>query len=117
MEKSSKSTSSFSKEKKTSEANKAGWQRTGERIRNPVFNDFQMISPKQVMFSYYINLYRKKFNISQREMADVCSLYGKPHNVKVTAQDIYFYESYKRIPTPQKFQVIMDTMNLDPTCL
>jgi len=99
------------------EAGKTGWQRTGKRINNPVFNDFQMISPKQVMFSYYINLYRKKFNISQREMADVCSLYGKPHNVKITVQDICFYENYKRIPTPQKFQVIMDTMNLDPTCL
>lgn len=84
---------------------------------NPVFNDFMFISPKQVMLSAYMKNYRCRHNFSQTEMANVCSLYGKPQGVSFDVMEINRYENYKTIPTPRKFQVLMNTMDIDPSML
>lgn len=84
---------------------------------NPVFNDFQYISPKQVTFAMYLVDYRRRHNFSTKETAKVFSMYGKPENVKITNFDISMYERYKLIPTPKKFQVIMQAMDLSPDML
>ena len=85
---------------------------TRKRNVNPEFDDVQILSPKQVLLSYYIIQYRKRFNLSQREMAEICSSYGKANNVKFAQREIGLYESYRTIPTPPKFQVLMNTLNI-----
>lgn len=79
---------------------------------NPVFDDVRLLSPKQVLFAFYMTEYRRKYNLSQKEMAEICSLYGEPSHVKFTQNDISSYEIYKTIPTPPKFQILMNTMNI-----
>lgn len=84
---------------------------------NPTFDDFIVVSRKQVELAIYIRQYRRIHQLSQAEMAKLCSLYGKPHNVSFTGADISYYENYKHIPTSHKFQVLMNTMDLDPAVL
>lgn len=91
--------------------------RSRKETINPVFNDFMHISPKQVIFSMYIKNYRSRHNFSQAQMAKVCSLYGEPEGISFTIMEISHYENYKTIPTPAKFQVIMKTMDIDPSML
>lgn len=84
---------------------------------NPTFDNFVLLSPKQVEFAIYIRQFRRIHELSQREMATLCNHYGKSHNVKISAMDISNYENYKNIPTPPKFSTIMNTMDLDPAML
>ena len=84
---------------------------------NPIFDNFQVLSPKQVTFSCYMKMYRKKYNLSQAEMAEICSLYGEPHNIKFDFTEISRYENMKTIPTPHKFEVLMNVMNIDSSML
>ena len=79
---------------------------------NPEFNDVRLISPKQVILAFHMTEYRRKYNLSQREMAEICSLYGEPSNIKFAQTEIAKYETYKTIPTPPKFQILMNTMNI-----
>ena len=85
--------------------------RKGRKIPD-VFNDFAYISPKQVTLSCYIKMYRQKYNISQQEMAKICSMYGEPHKVKFACCEIYNYENYKTIPSEPKFQILMNTLGI-----
>ena len=80
---------------------------------NPVFTNFRMISPQQVELAIFIRQYRRIHNLSQTEMAKLCSIYGKSKGVKFHFTEISNYENYKSIPTPAKFQCLMNTMDLD----
>jgi transcriptional regulator with XRE-family HTH domain len=82
-----------------------------ERI-NPVFDNFVMLSPKQVELAIYIRQYRRIHELSQRDMAKVCSLYGEKKGIKFAQTEIACYENYKTIPTPAKFEILMNTMNI-----
>ena len=84
---------------------------------NPIFDNFRMISPKQVELAIYIRQYRRIHELSQRDMAQLCTLYGKPHNVRFSQNDINNYENYKNIPTPSKFAALMNTMDITPSML
>ena len=80
------------------------------------YNSFfkeKKVSPKLVILGFYITNYRRTHNISQRQMADICTLYGKPHNIKFSQVDIWNYERYRCAPTPPKFQVLMNALNID----
>jgi transcriptional regulator with XRE-family HTH domain len=85
--------------------------------QNPFFDDFQMRSMKLIRLSICIQNYRRHYNLSQREMADICTLYGEPVNVKFFQTEIANYENCKTVPTPPKFQVLMNTMNIDESVL
>lgn len=74
------------------------------------------VTKTQVELAFYIRQYRRIHEMSQVEMAQLCSLYGKPYNVKFSCSEISSYENYKHKPTPHKFQVLMNTMDLDPSC-
>lgn len=84
---------------------------------NPVFDEFFMVSPKQIELAIYIRQYRRIHQLSQTEMAKVCSLYGEPFGIKFTNFDISVYENCKHIPTPSKFQILMNTMDITPQML
>lgn len=88
-----------------------------KRVYDPVFNEFIVVSPKQVELAIYIRQFRKIHNLSQKEMAELCSLYGKDNNISFKSCEIWFYENYKRIPTKPKFQVLMNTMDITPDML
>jgi len=84
---------------------------------NPVFDNFRMISPKQVELAIYIRQYRKIHELSQCDMARICSIYGEPFGIKFIQQEIDRYENYKTVPTKAKFQVLMNTMDITPDML
>ena len=79
---------------------------------NPVFDNFIMVSPKQIELAIYIRQFRRIHQLSQQQMADLCSLYGEPYNVKFTNFNISVYENCRQIPRPVKFQVLLNTMDL-----
>jgi hypothetical protein len=89
--------------------------KTKDKI-NPVFNDFRY-SRKQVIFSLYLNEYRRKYNLSLDQMAHVCTLYGKNKNIKFAGNEIYKYERCETVPTMPKFQVLMNTININENML
>ncbi len=84
---------------------------------NPIFDNFQVLSPKQVTFACYMKMYRKKYNLSQAEMAEICSLYGEPHKIKFAMSEISGYETMKTIPTMPKFQVLMNVLGINVSML
>ena len=84
---------------------------------NPVFKDFRVISPQSVELAIYIRSYRRMHEISQMEMAKICTIRGRRNNVSFTQNDIDRYEKYKNVPTPPKFQILMETMNITPSDL
>lgn len=73
------------------------------------------VTKTQIELAFYIRNYRRIHELSQPEMAKICTLYGKSHNVKFAASEICAYENYKHMPTPPKFQILMNTMDLDPS--
>ena len=75
------------------------------------------VTRTQVELAFFIRNYRRIHELSQPQMAKICTLYGEPHNVKFSASDICGYENYKHMPTTLKFQVLLNTMDLDPTDL
>lgn len=75
------------------------------------------VTRKQIELAFYIRQYRRIHQLSQTQMANICTLYGKPHNVKFAVSEISEYENYKHMPTPPKFQILMNTMDLDPDVL
>lgn len=85
--------------------------------RNPIFDDYQMRSLKLIRFGMCVENYRRLHNLSQREMAEICTLYGESLNIKFYQTEIANYENYKTAPTLQKFQIIMKTMNIDESVL
>ena len=84
---------------------------------NPTFDNFTILSPKQVTFSCYLKMFRRQHNFSQKQMADLCTLYGKPYGIKLTQNDISRYECMKNIPRTNKFKTMMITMDLEPSML
>ena len=78
---------------------------------NPTFDDFVVVSRKQVELAILVRQFRRIHNLSQKEMANICSLYGKPRNVIFSQTDICKYENYKTIPTPPKFTTLMNAMD------
>lgn len=84
---------------------------------NPVFDNFQMLSPKQVTLACYLKMYRRKYNISQKEAARIFTKYGQPHDVRFAQTEIAKYETYKTIPKPNKLNVLMNALDIDPSWL
>ena len=80
------------------------------RSTNPTFNDLEIVSRKQVELAFFIRAFRRINNMSQKEMADLCSCYG----VHFDTMDISRYENYKAAPTMPKFQILMKTMHITP---
>lgn len=89
---------------------------TREQI-NPTFDNFMLISPKSVELAIYIRQFRRLHNLSQNEMAKICTLHGKKQGIKFTQRSICAYENYETIPTPPKFQILMNTMDITPDML
>ena len=85
--------------------------------QNPFFDDFQMRSMKLIRLSICIQNYRRYYNLSQAQMARICTLYGKPDNIKFTQTEIAKYENCKTVPTSPKFQILMNTLNINESVL
>ena len=79
---------------------------------NPVFGHFIKVSPTQVELAIYIRQFRRIHELSQSDMAKICSLYGEDKGVKFKQAEIGRYENYKTVPTPAKFEILMNTMNI-----
>ena len=84
---------------------------------NPTFDDFVVVSRKQVELAIYIRQFRRMHNLSQEQMARICSAHGRSRKISFSGVDISNYENYKHIPTPPKFQTLMSAMDLDPIAL
>lgn len=84
---------------------------------NPTFNDFIVVSRKQIELAIYIRQFRRIHNFSQQQMAELCTMYGKSAGIKFNFTEISKYENYKTIPTPPKFQILMNAMNIDSSML
>lgn len=91
-------------------------KRKGRKV-DPIFDNFMMVSPKQIELAIFIRQYRRIHELSQAEMAKICTLYGEPSGIKFTNFDISVYENCKTVPTTPKFQVLMNTMNITPQML
>ena len=91
-------------------------KRKGRKV-DPTFDNFIMVSPKQIELAIFIRQYRRIHELSQADMARICTFYGEPFGVKFTNVDISAYENYKSIPTTPKFQVLMNTMDITPQML
>ena len=83
--------------------------------RNKFWGKFQLVSDRQIELALSINAYRKKYNISQKEMAHICTLYGKPHNVKFTQTQISSYETMKTAPRTVHYQILCNVLDINPT--
>ena len=84
---------------------------------NPTFDNFVVVSPKSIELAFYIRQFRRIHNFSQKEMADLCTKYGEHNGTKFRWDEISRYENYKTIPTPPKFQILMNTMDITPEML
>ena len=84
---------------------------------NPTFDDFVVVSRKQVELAIFIRQYRRINHLSQHEMAEICSIIGAKHNIKFLTSEISNYENYKTIPRPYKFQILMQIMDITPSML
>jgi hypothetical protein len=84
---------------------------------NPTFDDFIVVSRKQVELAIYIRQFRRIHQFSQQEMASLCTKFGEPSGIKFHWTEISCYENYKTIPRQNKFQILMNVMDLDPTML
>lgn len=85
---------------------------TRKKLVNPTFDKFIVVSPKQIELAIYIRQFRRIHNFSQEEMAALCTKYGESSGVKIHWTEISNYENYKHIPTPPKFKVLMNTMDI-----
>ena len=87
--------------------------------QNPIFfyDEQVKVSRKQVELAFYIRQFRRIHNLSQPEMARLCSLYGKDSGVRFFPSEIHEYENYRHAPTPPKFQILMNTMDITPEML
>lgn len=84
---------------------------------NPTFDDFFVVSPKSIELAIYLRRFREIHNLSQVEMARLCTMYGRSMNIQFVASEIHKYEYCKTIPTPPKFQILMNTMDITPDML
>ena len=82
-------------------------------MRNDLFNDTIVVSRKQVELAIYLRNYRRMHELSQVEMAGLCSIYAEPYHVKITSQEISDFENYRKKPSRKKFQILLNTMDLN----
>lgn len=80
--------------------------------RNKWFDDYVYVSRKSVGLAMCLINFRRYNSLSQKQMAELCTEYGKPTNVKFTIMEISNYENYKKVPTERKFQVLLKTMHI-----
>ena len=80
--------------------------------RNNFWGKFQYISEKQIELVIGMRSYRKYYNMSQKEMAHICNLYGEPHGVVFTQTDISAYERFARTPRSAKYKVLCYVLNI-----
>ena len=85
--------------------------------QNPFFDDYAIQSAKLIRFSICIRIYRRQHNLSQTQMAHICTICGQPENIKFHQAEIANYENGKVAPTPPKFQILMKTMNINESVL
>lgn len=76
-----------------------------------------VVTREQVELAFYIRNYRRIHELSQVQMAAICSCYGEPNNIRITPSDISCYENYNRMPTKGKFQVLLNTMDIEKSDL
>ena len=80
--------------------------------RSKFWGEFQMISNKQVELSVALNAFRRKYNMSQAELAHICTLYGEPHKIKFIQTEISRYERMATAPRAAKYQVLCNVLNI-----
>ena len=87
--------------------------------QNPFFFSGERIevSPLQVELAICIRQYRRVHNITQDQMARICSIRGREAGIKFATSEIWTYENYRIAPTQPKFQVLMDVMGITPEIL
>ena len=80
--------------------------------RSEFWGKFQLVSDKQIELALSLNGYRKKFNLSQKDMAKICSLYGASQKIAFSAEQISSYETMKTAPRIAKYQVLCNVLNI-----
>ena len=68
------------------------------------------VTKRQIDFAIGMNEYRRKHNLSQAEMANICTLFGVSRGVKFAQTEISAYETLRTAPRPVKFQVLTDVI-------
>ena len=82
------------------------------RGRNSFWGEHQYISKRQEELSFQMISYRRRNNISQKEMARICTLFGAPYNVKFHPVEISNYECRKCAPRRAKYTVLCKLLNI-----
>lgn len=77
------------------------------------YNDIITVSRKQVELAICIRQYRRIHDLSQKQMAKICSIYAEPYGVKFANTEISNYENYRIRPSAKKFQILMSAMDID----
>lgn len=78
--------------------------------QNRYMTDFQVISRRQIEFGIYIRNYRRVYQLSQSEFADLCSVYGKK---KITQASIYQWENFIYVPSEENMSIVLKTMHVE----
>jgi len=81
--------------------------------RNKFWGKFQYVSEKQIELAIGIRSYRRFYNLSQKEMANMCNLYGEQHGIKFYPNEIAAYERFERAPRQAKYQILCYVLNIN----
>lgn len=81
--------------------------------RDKHWGEFKLVSFKQMRLALAINGYRREHQLSQKEMAHICSLFGEPNGVKFFEAEISQYELMNRAPRKKKYDVLCNVLNLN----
>ena len=84
----------------------------GPQAKYFISDEAVTVHPKLIEFAIVIRNYRRSNNLSQKDLAEACSIIGKKAGVKMSSTDIHGYENYMHVPSAPKFQVLLNTMGL-----
>lgn len=83
--------------------------------RKSFWGEPETVYVEQVIFAYKINEYRRRYNLSLEEFANVCNICSDGKSGRYFPSEISQYENRKRTPRKIRFQLISSIINGNPT--
>ena len=81
--------------------------------RAKFWGKFQYVSNKQIDLAFAMYEYRRRFNMSQNELARICNLYGAMKKIKFTGSQIGTYERMETAPRADKYLVLCNVLHIN----
>ena len=86
-------------------------------MKNRKIENKLTVTRTQVELAFFIRQFRRIHELSQIQMAKICTVYGKPYNEKFYSGQICDYENYKHMPNKKRFQILLNTMDISEDML